>query len=100
MSDAFASTNWHVAEGREEEFMQLWRDALTWTKDKFDDFERARLLRDRADASHLVSFIEWDSAEALDGWRNDPGFKERYAALESLCREVVGSTYEEGARVG
>jgi heme-degrading monooxygenase HmoA len=100
MTDAYASTNWHVAEGREGEFMQLWRDSLTWTKDNFDDFERARLLRDRADPSHLVSFIEWDSAEALDAWRNDPGFRERYAALEGLCREVVGSTYEEGVRVG
>jgi heme-degrading monooxygenase HmoA len=100
MTDAYVSTNWHVAEGREEEFMQLWRDSLTWTKDNFDDFERARLLRDREDPSHLVSFIEWDSAEALDAWRNDPGFRERYAALEGLCREVVGSTYEEGVRVG
>jgi heme-degrading monooxygenase HmoA len=102
LADVYVSTHWHVKDGRGTEFVDLWRDALTWTQDNFaqDGFERARLLRDEEDGSHFVSFLEWDNRDVVRRWSDDPEKQRRQTALGELCDEVHGSGYDEATRVG
>jgi heme-degrading monooxygenase HmoA len=101
MADAYASAQWFVREGEEEVFVQRWHDFLTWTQGKFGDgFERARLLRDSNDATHFVSFAEWDDAVSRDRWRQDAEFSEHLDGLRELCRDLHTSNYDQASRVG
>ena len=101
MTDAYVSTHWRVQNGREDEFVQMWREALTWTRESYGNaLEHARLLRDDDDASHFVSFLEWANREVIDRWSDDPEKQQRQEALEQLCTDVDGSSYAEATRVG
>ena len=100
MTDVYVSTHWHVDSGREQEFTEVWREALTWTKQTFGaGLERARLLRNEEDASHFVSFIEWADRDTRERWFGDPGFEQRITKLEALCTEANGASYEEAVKI-
>lgn len=101
MTDVYSSSQFHVTQGREDEFIGTWHAALSWTKENYGDgFERARLLRDDRDPSHFVSFLEWDDAAIRDRWRGSDEYDRRMTQLMALCREVEPSSYSEAARVG
>lgn len=101
MADVYASGQWYVEAGREDEFIRRWRDYVGWGQSAHaEGFERARLLRDEEDDSHFVSFLEWDDEPARDAWRNDPELPQRLAQLEAICREAHTAGYEEASRLG
>lgn len=100
MTDVYVSTHWHVSNGREQEFVELWREALNWTRETFGTgLERARLLRNEDDPSHFVSFIEWSDRDTRERWFSDPGFEPRLNRLEALCSEANGWSYEEAIKI-
>jgi heme-degrading monooxygenase HmoA len=94
MAESYASGNWHVSEGSEEEFIQRWREFLEWTRDNADGFHEASLIRDDGDPRHFVSFARWDSAEAQAAWRSLPEFPQKMGACRHLCEEMTGGPYE------
>lgn len=99
MSEEFASGNWCVSSGREEEFITRWLEFLEWTRKTVPGLRSARLIRDAEDHRHFISFADWDSAEALGRWRSLPGFAERLAACRDLCDDFRGSNYTVAAAV-
>ena len=68
MTDVYASGEWHVRPGQEQEFVRQWHDFATWGQSRYGEgFERGRLLRDERDPAHFVSFLEWDDSSAREG---------------------------------
>lgn len=100
MTDFYVSTHWRVTSGRETDFVNTWREALTWTKSTYPQLEHARLLRDDKDASHFVSFLEWADRETIDRWADDAEKQRRQDALEAMCDSAEGAYYDEATRVG
>jgi heme-degrading monooxygenase HmoA len=101
MANAYVSINWHVKRGSEDEFLELWGGALEWLEASFarDGFERARLVRDEADPSHFVSFIEWRDRAAIERWDAHPEKPRRQAALAQLCDDVSGCIGTDATRL-
>ena len=52
----YTSGDWFVKSGREEEFINAWRDLAEWTAAEFAPKARAMLLRDRDESSRFRSF--------------------------------------------
>lgn len=96
MADAgsYASGDWHVTEGSEDEFVSRWREFLEWTRDTADGFQDATLIRDAEDPRHFVSFARWEGADAQDAWRSLPEFPAKMGGCRQLCDEMKGGSYE------
>ena len=98
-ADSYASGNWVVKEGNEDEFISRWIEFLEWTRDNAEGFGGATLIRDQEDPKHFISFAPWDSPEAQAGWRALPGFVEKFGACRELCEEVRGAPYVRVASI-
>ena len=89
----FASGDWVVAEGKEDEFLQRWTEFLQWTKAEAPGFLEAHLLRDDRNARHFVSLSEWSDEGARDAWRSHADFGQHLDAARSLCDDFSNSDY-------
>ncbi|MER6128987.1 antibiotic biosynthesis monooxygenase family protein [Streptomyces sp. NPDC001795] len=90
----WASGDWHVADGKAEEFLERWTEFLTWTKEANDGFLSARLIRQRHEPNHFISFSWWRDLESLKGWRNHPEFEVLFENCRALCTDVRTAGYE------
>jgi heme-degrading monooxygenase HmoA len=90
MAGSFASGNWIAREGNEDEFVSRWLEFLRWTQENADGFSEATLIRDNSDPRHFLSFAQWESEEAQQGWRSLPGFAEKFGACHELCEDFQG----------
>lgn len=94
VSQTFASGNWVVTSGREDEFISRWTEFLQWTKVSAPGFIRATLIRHTGDdPRHFVSFAEWDNVESRGKWRSIPGYADRFSACKALTDEFHGGDY-------
>jgi heme-degrading monooxygenase HmoA len=98
-AESYASGNWRVKEGNEEEFISRWVDFLEWTRDNAEGFGGATLIRDQEDPRNFVSFAPWADAAAQDAWRELPEFPQKFGACRELCEEARGATYGRVASV-
>jgi heme-degrading monooxygenase HmoA len=94
---SYASGNWLVNEGSEEEFVSRWREFLEWTRDNAGGFQEATLIRDTADPRHFVSFARWDDDESQSAWRSLPEFPEKLGACRELCADFQGGAFRQAA---
>ncbi|MFJ6633744.1 antibiotic biosynthesis monooxygenase family protein [Streptomyces sp. NPDC091376] len=90
----WASGNWRVAEGNAEEFLERWTEFLTWTKESVDGFLWARLIRDRHEPAHFVSFSSWRDLDSLKSWRTHPEFAPLFTACRALCTDSATGSFE------
>ncbi|KPI07450.1 Antibiotic biosynthesis monooxygenase [Actinobacteria bacterium OV450] len=91
--------NWHVSEGREDEFIERWTAFMTWTDAAVGGFLSARLVRDTADPAHFVSFASWRDPEAIGTWQRKPDFHELFGECRALCDGVDAGGYVLAADV-
>ena len=94
MADLFASGNWHVMQGREDEFIERWTVFLRWTRSTQPALIEARLIRNEGDPGHYISFAQWADAPARNAWKNSEGFMERFSACRALCDDFQGGDYQ------
>ncbi len=94
MAEYYASGNWHVKEGEEQEFVERWTGFLQWTRKDHPALEAASLIRDQGDPRHFLSFASWEDPEARAAWKQSPEFAERFGACRELCDDFYGSDYE------
>jgi heme-degrading monooxygenase HmoA len=92
--DSFASGNWFVSEGNEDEFVARWTDFLEWTRDNADGFRGASLLRSRREQGRFVSIAQWEDYSNQEGWRAKPEFAEKFGACRELCDDVQAGSFE------
>jgi heme-degrading monooxygenase HmoA len=64
MGALYASGDWMVKPGREDDFVAAWRDLAEWSMENLAGGAWAKLLRDREDPRRFVSLGPWDSLEA------------------------------------
>jgi heme-degrading monooxygenase HmoA len=97
MADAlqiWASGDWTVTEGKEDEFVERWKAWLGWSSQNVPGFVSATLVRDTQDPRHFVSFSSWKDAGARDAWKNSDGFAEKFPATRELCDAFRGGDFE------
>jgi heme-degrading monooxygenase HmoA len=97
MGEHFASGNWVVRAGREDDFVARWKEFLEWTRASAPGLVSARLIRDGGDSRHFISFAIWESAQMIEKWRSLPGFGTRLSACRELCDDFRGSSYTVAA---
>lgn len=70
-----AMNRFRIAAGREEEFIQVWRDRDSYL-DEMPGFVRFRLLRgERGETETLfISCSEWKSRKAFEAWTDSEQF--------------------------
>ncbi len=97
METTYTHTTWHVRPGREDEFVERWREWVGWSHRK--GFEaQALLLRDLENPQTFVSFGPWESAAAVRNWRTLTGYEERVARLSEVVERFEPRTLELAAR--
>ncbi len=65
----FSTTDWHLKDGKQAEFVDRWTTFLKWTR-----LETARLVADEANPRHFVSVGEWRDSAARQAWADEPRF--------------------------
>lgn len=86
MGRLYTHGRWVVKEGHEERFQAAWQEFAEWTNAEISgavDGE-VRLLQDLDDPTLFYSFGPWDSVEAIQAWRANPGFQERVGRIREL----------------
>lgn len=94
MKEPFASGDWRVIAGKEDEFVQRWTEFLQWSRKTQPHLVAASLLRDADDPSHFISFAEWDDAGARGSWKQSDGFMQHFSACRELCDDMRGADYD------
>lgn len=100
MGQLYTSGLWTAKDGREDEFVSAWRELAEWTLASVPESKWGKLLRDRDDPRRFISFGPWDSMEAIESWRELPGFQERVARIRELLESFEALTLEAAAEVG
>ena len=94
MEAMYASGQWHVKEGRADEFVTLWNAWLSWTAENIPGFRTAKLLRSEDDPQRYISVSDWDDNASLKVWKTSPGFLEKFGAVRELCDAFTGGDHE------
>lgn len=92
--------DWFVKPGREQEFVDAWREMALWTATEFAPGARAVLVRDRENPARFVSFGPWESDERVASWRESEGFKDRVGRIRQLLDGFEPHTLEPVASIG
>jgi|SRR5215211_2487104 len=90
---SYASGNWRVSEGNEDQFVARWTEFLEWTRDSAKGFEEANLIRDAAHPLHFVSIARWADDASQQAWRELPEFGEKLGACRELCDDFQGGSF-------
>lgn len=93
-ADNYASGNWHVKEGSEDEFLTRWRAFLEWTRGNAAGFQHGFLLRGKSDAGHFVSYSTWNDLASQQQWRTLPEFEQKLGACTALCDDFQNDAYD------
>ena len=96
----FASGNWVVKEGSDDEFVARWITFVSWSKENAPGADSFNLLRDQQDPHRYLSFSGWSDQEAMDAWRSAPEFARLLGACRELCEDFAGHDYIVAAVVG
>jgi heme-degrading monooxygenase HmoA len=97
MEMTYTHTTWQVQLGREEEFVERWREWVGWSRREGFNAQ-ALLLRDLDRPQTFVSFGPWESVAAVRKWRTLPGYEERVARLSEVVESFEPHTLEIAAR--
>ena len=81
MSTVYTTGAWRPFPGQEEAFQERWTEFVEWATSQAGA-GRAVLARDIRDEGRFVSFLGWDSMEAMRDWKDSPEFKPRMGQVQ------------------
>jgi quinol monooxygenase YgiN len=93
MDVTYTSGNWLVRDGSGRAFIDQWTQVADWCLENADGARFFRLIQDRANPRHFVSFGEWDDFDSLTVARSRPEFIRLFRGCQALCDEFSGSDY-------
>jgi quinol monooxygenase YgiN len=96
----YTSGDWLVKPGREQEFVDAWRELAEWSTREYGPEGWGKLLRDKEDPARFRSVGAWPSDHVVAEWRASEGFKQRLAKIHELLDDVTIRTFELAAEVG
>ena len=85
---------WTVTPGHEDDFIAAWSEFAEWTKDEIAGSSWAALLRDRELPNRFISIGPWESLDAIEAWRAEPGWSARVQALREHLDSFEPSTLD------
>jgi heme-degrading monooxygenase HmoA len=95
VSGGFYTTgSWRPFPGKEDDFVREWRAFAGWAAGLEGCAGPASLGRDLRDEGRFVSFVEWDSLDAIRGWKTHPEFKERMSRVQEFVDEFAPTELE------
>jgi quinol monooxygenase YgiN len=89
----YTSGDWLVREGNEQAFIDQWTAVAEWCLQHAPGARSFRLIRDRANPRHFISFGEWDDVDSVSVARGQPGFLQLFRECQGLCERFGGSDY-------
>ncbi len=81
MPDVYTTGSWKPFPGQEEPFVDAWLEFVKWASER-PGAGTAFLTRDLRDPERFVSFMDWESIEAVRGWKDSSEFKERMSRVQ------------------
>ena len=97
---AFYSTgSWLPHAGQEEPFLEAWKVFSGWAVALPGAAGEAVLVRDLRDPDRFVSFLPWESLEAIKSWKAHPEFKQRMSRVQQHVDKFAPTETEVVARV-
>ncbi len=99
-SDAYTLAMWRVKPGREEEFIQAWREDLGAYFLSLPGAIGGTLLRSVEDPRLFYSFGPWRSLEDIRAMRTDPRTLEVMGKLRELCEEATPGVFQRMLTIG
>jgi quinol monooxygenase YgiN len=100
MMAAYTSGEWHVKPGREQEFVDGWKEVADWVTKEFDPTGWAKLLRDKENPGRFVSVGEWLDEATVDKWRASERAEQQLGMLRKLVDEGGVRDFQLVAEVG
>jgi len=97
---AFYSTgSWLPYAGQEEPFLEAWKVFSSWAVALPGAAGEAVLVRDLRDSDRFVSFLPWESLEAIQSWKAHPEFKQRMSLVQEHVDKFAPTETQVVARV-
>lgn len=84
MSHPYTHGIWAVKPGREDAFIAAWTEFAQWSSREVPGALWAKLLRDRENPSRFITVGPWESLDAIERWRAEPGWQERVRQIREL----------------
>lgn len=97
MADVYTTGSWKPFPGQEEAFVEAWTTFANWASG-LPGAGTALLARDFRDPERFVSFMDWESMEAVRGWKDSPEFKERMGRVQKHVDKFAPTELELVAR--
>jgi heme-degrading monooxygenase HmoA len=83
---SFTTGVWNVKKGKEQEFINAWKEMAEWTSKNMDGVS-AHLLQDSQDQSRFISVGEWVNESNIQKWRESNEFKKAFEKINNLLAE-------------
>jgi heme-degrading monooxygenase HmoA len=80
--DTYTTGSWKPFPGHQDAFVDAWIEFSNWAS-TMPGAGKAILGRDLRDPDRFVSFVEWESIDAIRGWKTSPEFKPRMARVQA-----------------
>ena len=94
MNPPFTHGIWTVKSGHEDAFVQQWTEFADWSKREVPGALWANLFRDRAVPNRFITLGPWESLDAIERWRAEPGWRERVTRIRELLDGFEPSTLD------
>jgi quinol monooxygenase YgiN len=93
LGQPYTSGDWLVKEGNEQAFIDQWTAVAEWCLEHSPGARSFRLIQDRANPRHFISFGEWDDFDSVSVARSRPTFLKLFRGCQELCDRFGGSDY-------
>jgi heme-degrading monooxygenase HmoA len=90
---------WLVHPGRENDFVQAWRDLARKTQEDYPGAQ-AVLMHDEDVRQRFISTGAWESLEQIEQWRASETFTHGLATIRPMLEHFEARTLDEAARIG
>jgi heme-degrading monooxygenase HmoA len=97
-SPFYTTASWQPFPSQEKAFIGAWEEFAGWAAE-LEGSGEAILAHDLRVEGRYVSFVAWDSMEAIRGWKGHPEFKERMGRVQRFVDKFSPTETEVVARV-
>jgi heme-degrading monooxygenase HmoA len=84
-ADFYTLASWHVQEGREAEFLRIWKEELAAAFRNVTPAAQGTLIQSLEDPCQFYSFGPWESLEQMEAARRDVQVREAIEKLMAIC---------------
>lgn len=99
MAEVYTHGQWTVIAGKEDEFVDAWRDLAEWTSENIEGAGWAKLLQDGEQPNVFLSFGRWENLAAIQAWRSADGFAERIGNMRGMLEDFEAHISQLAAEI-